>query len=883
MKRYQSSGGGDLDKEKRAGMRLTFDTCFDSGAFPGPLAGRDAVVGELWVGPHQLLGVMETALGLSGPTLSAPERAAALVPALRDLDGFWRKSFENDHFATAATLLHWRDTLRLHGWQGQSVRPRLKQLASATREALPGYPDRLAEVAEALLVRNAGIGSVTRLKPLEDLPKLWKTVFDRLAAQGTEVVDVDLAPADAAGNLAGARSDGFAPVEEDHSLQLLRTAGPLEAAERVAAHLAGLDDLAGTVIVGADSVLDAALRRYGLPTTGSPQIAGGNALLQIMPLVLACGWAPADPQRVLELLTLPESPVPRGVAGRLGDALHAWPAVGSDDWLEAKTEGLAQMEDAERRARVERRLDTIFTPAADVGQPYPSTAIRLRLDMLVEWLNGRRGHADVGEAAWDAAIAQCGMLGRLLDLADLAELSVHQLKKLVEQATVEAPALPPYDSQAGLTHVGDPGAVAGPVKRIVWWGFTHEAAPSVERLPLSMAERDALADAGVELPDLGMCAVAGAERWRRPLMQARDALILVCPKKGYDGKDVYPHPLWDEIVGNLAGGKESIAALICGEVAPEGRLRKASRTLVPLPAAQRSWRTKRKIPRRKQESPSGAGDLIGCPLKWVLNYVCHVGGGMTATLPGDSTLWGNLVHYIVAESMKTAFVSATKAEARAGKLFDELAPRMAATLFQPGSEAERTTVKRAAALGARKLHEILSASGASVVASEQEFTGPGLGGRVLAYPDLVVDSPRRIIDLKWRGYTFRSNSLAKGTAYQLATCGHVARGKGEEILPGAYLILANRRLITTAGDAFPGATVIDGPSAAETWAAFERAYAARHEALAAGEVTAEAIEDDDGNGPPDAGIDDEGKMLLEPPCGFCDFQGLCGYCYQGTP
>ena len=170
-------------------------------------------------------------------------------------------------------------------------------------------------------------------------------------------------------------------------------------------------------------------------------------------------------------------------------------------------------------------------------------------------------------------------------------------------------------------------------------------------------------------------------------------------------------------------------------------------------------------------------------------------------------------------------------------------------------------------------------SGASVVASEQEFTGPGLGGQVRAYPDLVVDSPPRIIDLKWRDYTFRSNSLAKGTAYQLATYGHVARGEGQEILPGAYLILADRRLITTAGDAFPDATLIDGPSAAETWEAFERTYATRCEQLAKGDVIAEAIADDDDGSPPKPGIDGEGKMVLEPPCSFCDFGGLCGRCY----
>lgn len=66
---------------------------------------------------------------------------------------------------------------------------------------------------------------------------------------------------DPGGNLGAAGKPGFSPDPDDASLQLLRTAGPLEAAERVAAYLAGQKDLSGTVIIGADSVLDAESRQ----------------------------------------------------------------------------------------------------------------------------------------------------------------------------------------------------------------------------------------------------------------------------------------------------------------------------------------------------------------------------------------------------------------------------------------------------------------------------------------------------------------------------------------------------------------------------------------------------------------------------------------------
>ncbi len=131
-------------------MKVHFDPSFDSSAWPGPLGGKSASSGEVWTGAVGLLGILETRLGLAGPKFSDAERAAGLIPALRNTEGFWSVSFENDPVATARRLLAWRDELWLYGWRGQPVAPRLDQLANVAQNVLPGYPDRLAAVADAL-------------------------------------------------------------------------------------------------------------------------------------------------------------------------------------------------------------------------------------------------------------------------------------------------------------------------------------------------------------------------------------------------------------------------------------------------------------------------------------------------------------------------------------------------------------------------------------------------------------------------------------------------------------------------------------------------------------------------------------------------------------
>ena len=77
-------------------MIITFDTAFDRGFWPGPLAGKDAVAGKIWSGPVSLLNIMETSTGLRGPCEPHALRIAALVPSIKSKTGFWTKPAEVD-------------------------------------------------------------------------------------------------------------------------------------------------------------------------------------------------------------------------------------------------------------------------------------------------------------------------------------------------------------------------------------------------------------------------------------------------------------------------------------------------------------------------------------------------------------------------------------------------------------------------------------------------------------------------------------------------------------------------------------------------------------------------------------------------------------------
>lgn len=868
-------------------MRIVFDASFDGGTWPGPLADRETVAGEVWVGPAGLLGLLETSLGLSRPTILAGKRAAALLPTIEATKGFWNKSFEKDPFATAETLVQWRDWLRLHGWRGEPASNRLKELAQVTGQVLPGEPDRLSAVLVALKDRRTGIERIERQLPISDLPQLWVKVFEALRMQGVEVVDHPLPPATAHSNLAAARKPGFEPVAGDQTLQLLQTNGDMEAADRTAAYLSGLETLKGVVVIGGDSVLDAALRRYGLPTAGLPMTAGGNALLSVLPLVLACAWQPPNPQYVLELLALPKSPVDIRLRRDLIKALQSQPAVNSEDWNKALAKSLDKIKDNGGKQKAGQRVADLFGKSACRGNAYPVAEAQDRAALVLTWLQGNRNLENLTVAEgplWDAAIGQCAVFSDLLACSGLKTLTPETLRRLVAMATSGTTTTTPFAAQAGLTHVRQPGGVAGSVRRVLWWNFAGTRTTGLDGVPLSFAEQEALTASGVMLPDASTIAQAQAERWRRPLMQATEALLLVGPLRDAEGEEQFLHPLWAEIQGRLAKTGR-IDTLIRQERFLGHDSPKVTRSLLTLPVAQRKWQVAPGAVRlRAEESPSGAGALIGCPLKWVLHYACGIQPTTTASLPADEQLYGTLVHDLISKladetTDNPSLNEPNAAKSRMAALFDELGPQLAAPLFQPGAEADHMRVRRVAIESTRAIWELLRQPGSRVVATEVERKIAALGRILTGRPDLVADKPLRVIDMKWGGRSFRTKTLKSGAAYQLAAYSQVVREEDQPLPPTAYFILMQRRFLTVDGPAF-GVAPITGPDMQTTWNAFEQAYQDRLRELQNGGVTAAAVANVTGEGADGVvkqdGIDETGTLRLTAGCRYCDYRGLCG-------
>jgi hypothetical protein len=816
--------------------------------------------------------------------MSAGERAALLVPAVIATQGFWSASASVDAFGSARRLLEWSDQLAMAGWQREAHEPRLQALANLTRQAQPGLPDRLAVVTTVLQRRNPHIDELRLLAPAGQFEPLWQRVFTALAGQGTRIEVAPPATVPANGDLANARSACFSP-RGDASLALLRPSGPLQAAEEVAAWLAQLGDeaLGQVVVIGADPVLDAALRRHGLPTLGTSCARADGAMLQLLPLVLEMGWQPQDPQRAFELLSLRPSPVPAEVARPLRAALREWPAVDSDAWREALVSALSTITDASRRARVESRQTVLWRAEVARGATYPVAVAVVRTEMLRAWLAGLAQMSDTPDNA-HTALAHCGLFLSLVRGSGLTEFSEPLLHRFLAEATRTVAADAPFTAQAGLASVGLPGSMAGEARHVIWWSFDKRALASVARLPLTRAERDELVAQGVELPTPARLAAAQAERWQRPLLHTTHSLLLVCPERDEAGDELHPHPFWDEVLARIgesgAARKAAVAQLVSNSFA--GRLPRARRERLDVPAPQRRWTVAAgRIARRDKESPSSIETLLGCSFKWTLDYPGQLREAESPFVSdaSNSQLLGSLLHRLLGQLFAADPPGPAAAEAQAGALFDRESPRLAAVLWLPGAETMRAQARRAMVRTASTLATLLQATGARVLASEQAREGRAFDTDFAGTPDLLLGLPLRIVDLKWGGASFRRTSLAGGTALQLAAYSFLSQ-ENSAFPPVAYLIMSSQRLLTTTPEQFPGAESANGPSPEATWRLIEQAHTTRWTAVQAGSVEACGVSADDADVPKESKVVN-GQLVMEPPCRFCSFASLCGRSFAG--
>lgn len=807
-----------------------------------------------------LVNLLETRLGLGGQFDDTLRRACRLAVNLRGRNGYWSQSFEVDPLGTCRRLLSDRDQLYLWGWTGQAVAARLGDLQEATADASIGIPDRLAAIIRALDGRPAGIRTLISYTAIDHLPLLWRRVFSSLRKAGVAVEERAILPAEASGDLHAARSLGFAP-SGDGRLCLLRRHGPLDVADEIAAGLAAADSLDDIVVVGADEVLDQALARHGLPRVGAHE--GPPASSRLLSLVVAAAFHPMRTSDLHALLAADPGPIPTLLAAKLIAALRDCPGRRTDTWNKALVDGLATV-DTDKKEEVERRARELLLPATGSEQPLAVAALRSRLAVLDSWARARANHVP----SLLQLSTRIHTLIEAIDLMASSELSRQQLRRLCDD--LGEPAWTWQPAQAGLAYASRPGAVLGSARAIVWWGFSREAAVRPPRMLLTRAEQDGLRAVGAEPPDPSRAMAIEADGWRRPLLQAREALVLACPLTDTKGQSNHPHPLWDDVVGQLSDHREA-RKLERSSIQLPARAALASVAVRPLPTFSLAVSLPSSIALREAESPSSIEKLLGCPMAWVLDYRARLSARIAdGPHPVAPLVFGALAHRILEQVLPQALAAPPRAALLVGDLFDQLASDLCEDLGLPQHQANRATVRRAVVESAQELVRLAEKHGVRAIRTEVPGEVVAAEQTIRGRLDLVWDEPAVVLDLKW-GKSSQVKRLETGTAIQLAAYAAMQRSEGRAA-ETAYFVLLNQQLLAEPGGRLAADGRVPGQQrASEVWSAAVATMRRRRESLGAGRVEAPGA----GGEEVDAAFSPSG-LTIAPPCPYCRFAGLCG-------
>lgn len=828
-------------------LQIVFGLSLDGPAYPALPYDKEAVIGEVRCGPQGLLRLLEIRLGLSGIWDPTPYRVEIYRQRLLAADSegrFFHKSLQVDSLAVAETLLRWRDNLILGGWDFQaadSTPGRLKDLAAVehlTADQLPpvpwGFAKRMRAVIGALPSSHLDIARIKLVEESCLMGPPWNILLDKLGQSGVSIEEPMGFAIIACGDLAALQKSilqgGTAEATGDGTLVILQADTDTQAADHIAAWLANdLEPGRVLIIPPGDRTLTRVLSQYGSPALGIISYSAQRPILQILPLLIELLWEPLDPYRLMEFLTLPETPIPGWVARRLAAVVAATPGIGGETWREtieelaaAAASGKEQNEQPERGTWIKELITAwLETPRYPHAPGAPREIVVNLARRVAQWA-GTRSIEDEEKASQVMALsAQSAHLSRIVETLPETHITQPHLQKLVRMVQGEGQALGETEAAGHQPWIESPDALAGKAKEVIWWGFSNNNAPSVQRPPWTVKEKDFLASIEVHLPEPERDVARMVDGFIRPVFSAQERLVLIIPSLE-GGKEANPHPLYDQLKAIFRDSLKNVEITASSWLNGNQKLPALITTGVihrVLPGPQRFWQLKdgNALAPRDVESYTSLSDFFYSPFKWVLKYKAQVKQGAIQSISDTKKLMGDLAHRLFEKIFLPGENFRTWSREKMDRLVDETMIRLlaeeGAVFLLPGYEAERMSLLVRIKLAAWVMACHVRDNGWRVACTECHVEGT-LGVQAMAGSiDLLLerdDGVQAIVDLKWGGSKYRREELATNRALQLALYAHMLR-RTESWPHMAFFILYDAVLLAPDHQTFKNARVVTLP------------------------------------------------------------------------
>ena len=869
-------------------MKIFFSTLFDAASYPLNVFMENGIaVGAIHLGPSGLLHFLELHLGIPVVDNSAIQRVFRYHQALqKNKEGsFYKKSFEANDLDSAATLLQWRDELKMAGWDfktDKTTPKRLADLAKVEEPVQPGFAGRYRQVYHLIKSgRSVPLEEIIFHEPFDLLPPFYQHLFSLFKECGVRIEERNpkkpinqVNPGSDIGLLQDMVLNKRHPkksnaLQKDGSLQILQFGEQLSAANGVAA-LIEQDPSFRPVIINesGDTSLALALRERGIPYTGQALHAVSHPDLQLLAVMPVWLWKPYSPQQLLDFLLCPFNILPERLCLQWADDFSENPGICKEEWFEKIEKYTAKIEDEKVKARPAERLNYLLNAAVEQEERIPVQKVAEYYQYFYGIFNARRAVQSTvnGRPSTEEVrlTRLCGAFQSFITILDdypeedIDSLGLQQLINLV----LKPVSIVPYEKEAGSLHeIVAPGLLTGECQDLLWFGFTASQSSHAIWSHWSGEELDWLAKQNVHL-DSGK-AIAKRQfffltQWLRFV---KGRLIFVIPSV-VNGERAQSHafqPFLDACFDKLHEVTIHIEQPEQVRLLNREKVKTEVVPLSPVPGFPAYWNLKNTelLGRRaKPESFNSLQKLLKYPYQWVLTYKARLERGKTFCLPSLHMFYGTLSHEIFQRllmMMDILTISKEEIRSRYTKIALGLIEQKGLLLHTTGQEEVLKAFREYLFDKFIVLLNHIKSNRWTVedceITRSRRFGEEEIEGRC----DLLLtrkkgkEIQRAIIDLKYQGER-KYRLLMTGTEdLQLAIYSRIFHPLAQHC-PTAYFIIRQGILFTSCKDAFKGGHIVNtknylGETYGELLQKMEETIRFRREELARGRVEAgEGIE-----------------------------------------
>ncbi|BDS13895.1 PD-(D/E)XK nuclease family protein [Aureispira anguillae] len=776
-------------------------------------------------GVNGLMTYLEKHLGISYPErhdyLRFEQYRQILLVHLSSKNNvaFYAASFKADQMATAIALLNRRDELLMGGWdfeleEGMPTRLRtLAEVEALVKAGEPtglfdGFAERFRRVLHFVRLLPLPIKTIYLNEPLELLPPYLQELFATLEEMEISLVQTKQPIAPAEGDLQNFQKALLKEpynrhqVKADGSLLIVQAKRETYAAEYWAKlFLENKTYRPVCLIPDKNRALDNTLIEEGLPSLGILSASIARPTLQILKLVSAFLWKPINPYKILEFVSLPNTPIHPALARGIAKIMAQKPGLFSGAWnamvrqffdyydekiAETPTEKEAlekEREEAQEEYRFwfnRRRYDTAKSvPKSEVIELYRYVSIwarkeedehkkqienlQKRLDnpstphQKIQEIEHYKEDLQNGLPALEGLRVQSNNIVQVLEaLPDQdTQLSNLRLERLVR--TINEPAAIRFRSTelGHLPYVHKGSAIVRPTEEVFWWNFVDvERETGFARWYKKEQAYLMLQTVVVETPVEENARML----WQRmqAVLRAQKRLVLVMPQY-IEGKEQLPHPLWGDL--NAALGDKALKRIIVNLDTQENIDFLAKSYALPTfirlmpnvlnkPRPYLAVAQDKNIQQVETESFSSLDSLLYYPYQWVFRYQVKFKKSSMLSVVKDRVLKGNIAHSVF-EQLFNAIKDSSKVWSKKEVVdwvsanVSDLFEREGAVLLMYGQEAERIGLVNKIKQAAWALVLAIQENGWTIVDTELPIVGKVAGQELKGIVDLVLQRQRK--------------------------------------------------------------------------------------------------------------------------------------------